>query len=258
LNGFFLMGGAGSLDGINATGASPVAAGLIVRNGTIENWGNNGINTQSGAPGAHFSRLILMNNAQSGLRAIGAVVSDCVSANNTSGNANYYGIHAIASRVVNCVARGNSNGIQGSAGSTVESCVATDNGFGFLGDNSTFLHCTAYNGSAGGMFLFSNNYVSSNLLNGNGHGIGITVASGNTGNTIDSNMLIGNPTAGIKLDSATSVINNFVLRNFVRGATTNNFLMGTGNSFGPIINVAGAGDISGTTGANHPWANFSY
>lgn len=31
-----------------------------------------------------------------------------------------------------------------------------------------------------------------------------------------------------------------------------------GNSYGPIIDATGAGDLSAVPGADHPWANFLY
>ena len=42
------------------------------------------------------------------------------------------------------------------------------------------------------------------------------------------------------------------------GAPAPNYVIAAGNSFGPIVNVQGVGDITGTANANHPWANFSY
>ncbi|MBI3852776.1 MAG: right-handed parallel beta-helix repeat-containing protein [Verrucomicrobia bacterium] len=257
LNGFSLIGVPGSVDGINATNGAGLAAGLVVRNGTVAGWGGSGINAQPGAPGAEFSKLRLLTNALNGLKATGAVISDCVAEGNTSGAFTNYAITVNGSRIVNCIAKTNYNGIQGGNGSTIEGCVANDNAFGFLAGDSTVTHCTAFNNSADGMYLFNNCRVIGNLIDGNGKGKGIEAAGGSSGNTLDGNMLVGNPTAGILLTNA-GVLNNFVIRNSVRGAGANNYLTGTGNSFGPIINVAGTNDISGVTNANHPWANFSY
>ena len=258
LNGFSLTGVPGSLDGINATNTAPSSPGLVVRNGTVGGWGGNGINAQFGAPGARFSALLLLTNGLSGLRAVGAVITDCVAQGNTAGGSSTYGIHAVNSRVVNCVAKANVNGIQGSGGCVIEGCVAGDNAFGFLGDNSMVLQCTAYNNSVGGMFLFNNNRIVGNLVDGNSHGSGIVLAGSSVANVIDGNTLISNPTAGIVLNNS-GVANNFVIRNTARGAGANNYLTGTNsNAFGPIVNTAGTNDISAVSNANHPWANFSY
>jgi parallel beta-helix repeat protein len=258
LNGFSLIGVPGSLDGISATNSPPLAPGLVVRNGSISTWGGNGINAQSGggAPGAHFSRLLLLTNGLSGLRAVGAVVTDCVAEGNVAGGNTTYGIIAFNSRIVNCVAKTNLNGIQASAGCVLEGCVASDNSFGILADNSTVLHCTCYNNSSGGMYLFSHNRIVGNLVDGNGKGSGITVAAGSVNNLLDENTVLNNSATGITLGN-TGASNNFVIRNTARANGTS-YNMGTGNSYGPIVNVNGLGDISTTNTASHPWANFSY
>jgi len=36
------------------------------------------------------------------------------------------------------------------------------------------------------------------------------------------------------------------------------FQIGQGNTYGPLVNVAGVGDMSGIPGAGNPWANFAY
>ncbi len=50
--------------------------------------------------------------------------------------------------------------------------------------------------------------------------------------------------------------NNLIFGNTSRNPT--NYVINPGNSFGPIINVAGVGDISGVPNADHSKANFSY
>jgi len=52
---------------------------------------------------------------------------------------------------------------------------------------------------------------------------------------------------------------NVYLRNRARGAGTQFDLLGPGfNSWGPIVNIAGAGDIGAVVGADHPMANYKY
>ena len=257
LNGFSLIGVAGSFDGINASNTAALTPGLVVRNGIIANWGVNGVNAQYGAPGATFSKLMLLTNGWSGLKATGAVISDCVSEGNTAiGGSSSYGIVATGSRILNCVVKANNNGIQGYNGSTIDGCVATDNGFGLLGGDSTIQNCTLFNNTAGGMYLFSHNRVIGNLVDGNGHGSGITLAGSSVNNLLDGNTFLNNSTDGINF-TASGVANNLVIRNTARN-NGSNYVLGTGNSYGPIVNVMAVGDVSGTTNASHPWANFSY
>lgn len=257
LNGYSVIGVAGSFDGINATNTAPTSPGLAVRNGAVMGWGVNGLNAQTGAPGATFEHLQLLTNGWSGLKATGAVIRDCVAeGNNAIGGNSSYGIFATGSRIMNCLVKANINGIQGSGGCTIDGCVATDNGSGLLADNSIIQNCTAYNSTFQGMFLFSNNRVTGNLVDGNGHGSGIVVAGGGLNNVLDGNTLLNNPTDGINL-SNTSATNNLVIRNTAR-SNGSNFVLSAGNSYGPIVNVNAIGDISTVTNASYSWANFSY
>jgi len=53
-------------------------------------------------------------------------------------------------------------------------------------------------------------------------------------------------------------IRNIIVRN-VAGANSNaNYSIVAGNTEGPIVNVVGVGNISGTANANTPMANFQY
>lgn len=256
LNGFSLNGVPGSLDGINATNSSATASGLVVLNGTIANWAGNGINALPGAPDSQFSHLQLLYNALDGLNATNSLISDCVANGNTSGSFTNYAINGNRSHIINCSARANYNGIQGGGGSTIEGCIAEDNNFGFLAADSIITRCTAYNSTGDGMFLFQNNQVVGNLVNGNGHGNGIEVAGNNRGNVLDGNTLIGASGARIFLNNP-GATNNLVIRWVAHGNGTN-FVLGGGNSYGPIINVVEVGDISANTNTSHPWANFSF
>ena len=48
-----------------------------------------------------------------------------------------------------------------------------------------------------------------------------------------------------------------IIRNTVRAGGAS-YSISPGNSYGPIVNVSGVGDITSVANANHPWANFSY
>ena len=50
---------------------------------------------------------------------------------------------------------------------------------------------------------------------------------------------------------------NVVIRNVAANNGTDYNIVGF-NTFGPIINSTGAGDLSGVAGANHPFANLRY
>jgi len=50
---------------------------------------------------------------------------------------------------------------------------------------------------------------------------------------------------------------NFIAKNMATMNTTDYDIVGN-NAYGPIVDVASVGDISGTTNADHPWANFEF
>ena len=90
----------------------------------------------------------------------------------------------------------------------------------------------------------------------NNHNIGIYVRDSGVGCRIESNVVTGSIT-GIKILDIPEVHSHLVLKNSCSEDTTS-YDMGSGNAYGPIIDVSGAGDISTVTGADHPWANFEF
>lgn len=50
---------------------------------------------------------------------------------------------------------------------------------------------------------------------------------------------------------------NIFFNNFATNCQTP-FQIGPGNSYGPLVNVAGVGDMSAVPGSTNPWANFAY
>lgn len=74
--------------------------------------------------------------------------------------------------------------------------------------------------------------------------------SGSEG-SIDGNTVSATGAAGLLVSGT----RNLVTRNVVVGGSPA-YSIGPGNSFGPIANVVGVGDVSAVVGAQHPWANF--
>ena len=73
-------------------------------------------------------------------------------------------------------------------------------------------------------------------------------------NTIQGNTVTG-PGHGILVDPLGH--RNLIFGNRVT-VSGKGYIIPTGNSFGPIVDVTRAGDISGTPGAEHALANFEY
>jgi hypothetical protein len=64
---------------------------------------------------------------------------------------------------------------------------------------------------------------------------------------------------GAAFSCGTGYLCNGAQNLFIQNIATNGptpFSIGPGNSYGPIVNVVGVGDISGVPGNNHPWANI--
>jgi hypothetical protein len=168
LNGFTLTGVPGSHNGIHAA-ALNAGHNYVFRNGTLRNWGMDGINA-SGAINSRFEGLQLYGNTNIGLEAgANCVVSDCVAYSNTvagisvlSGGGishcvaanNGIGIQALDGCVVaDCTVSGSSSdGINVGNGTIIRSCTSCQNGFhGITTDTGcTVKDCAVYiNASAG-------------------------------------------------------------------------------------------------------------
>jgi parallel beta-helix repeat protein len=164
LNGFTLIGTNGSGSGIRAPSLSHNYA---IRNGTLRNWGADGVNAFNSINN-RFEGLQLYGNAHIGLEAgIGSIVANCEAYSNTVAGfllqtgdishcvavGNGTGIVASTGCVVaDCTASSNSgDGINCAAGLVVRSCAANQNaGNGITtSDNCTVIGCTASGGSGG-------------------------------------------------------------------------------------------------------------
>ena len=124
----------------------------------------------------------------------------------------------------------------------VQQCSCMNNGnYGILSDNNGFATILNNNCSFNGQTNFSGSVT-------HGAGIYITNSPGCRveGNTFDFNYI------GVLV--ATNY-NALIIRNSANDNTTA-YLLNPGNSWGPLVNVSGAGDISGTANANNPQANF--
>jgi parallel beta-helix repeat protein len=145
LNGFSLIGVPGSLIGIRMTGS-----GHRVHNGTVRDWGGNGITMSSGA---NLRDLVVQSNGSYGATGgSGVVVRDCVFQDNTG------------------------NGLRVHWASTVERCTASYNGYnGFVieqasvGRGLSASH-NSKSGIAGGL---RSNIIDSNASDNEEYGIRI-------------------------------------------------------------------------------------
>ena len=273
LMGFALIGASTSLYGINTSGETS-NANIIVRNGTVRDWGAYGIDLFVGlGKGGLVEGVVASGNDGVGIRAGDAgVVRSCVA------HANATGFFCSTGTVIEgCVAMANSgNGISAFDGTAISNCSAIENGGAGISssnpvsvvgcmvkDNvgpgiavssgSTVRNCTVSSNDGTGISVLSGSSVTDCTVSTNGLA-GIVVSSDCTvrGNTCDSNGLIGNA-AGILVNGADNRIEgnnctdndlgivlqgagNVMLKNTCSGNTINYDIF-TGNRYGPIINI---------------------
>ena len=232
LNGFALIGSGGSVgSGILVSGAP---ANLSVRNGTIRDWGSDGVNAGA-ALNTQFERLIISGNASNGLHAGRyCQITQCIV--RRSGRDGI--LCEQASVVSHCVVVSNSlagieTGISGAPGAGTASALITS--------------CVANDNAGAGLQPGRNVLVLDNECAGNAIGIFIN----GTRNRIEGNNLVGN---GVGLHLFTSSATNMAVRNSASGNSTNYVFTGTDNLIGPTNNPVAGGFLTNT----NPWANFSF
>jgi len=241
LNGFALVGVSNALSGIFVDGADDVS-GIVVQNGLIRTWPQGGVHatlSQNAGEGyGRFDRLEVVNNGSAGIFTDGeALMTNCIATWNQDIGLNAAGDSSV---VRDCVARRNGNvGIAVGTAGTIDHCVALkNNGDGLrvtFSLNSTVQHC---------------------ISRGNtGRGINVGLGGLGDNSVIEDNIVVSNSTGGIVVYG----VGNIILKNTARSNDgVGNYSIAVGNTVGPIVNVAGVGDISATAGADHPWANFSF
>ncbi len=260
LNGFTLVGAAGSLNAITSNTPGPL--NIEIRTGSIRNWGGHGIDLGSnGSTGVVIRDICSSVNGGDGIRS-GAIcaITGCIAyANATDGF-----VIDHTSTVTNCSAYSNL-GIGFRIGSVcvVTACASRTNQLhGFFAASGCILSGNAArNNGQDGIRLSFSAIITGNMCSTNGSdaidGAGIRVTGSD--NRIEGNNCTGQDT-GIKVDSA----GNVIVRNICAGNTTNwNFF--ANNVFGPIldrtapaspaVNGNNAASSLGSTDAN---ANYSY
>jgi parallel beta-helix repeat protein len=150
LSGFAVRGATGSLDGVNV--ATSDGLGITIRNGTISNWGDCGLDTEYN--GGHPPRVDLRDlqangNTAGGFRLHSTNTVIACSASENGGD----GFDALGNTTfAQCVANANGGrGLDSGGGSVVNGCIASSNaGTGFaLALQSTLADSTAEGNAIG-------------------------------------------------------------------------------------------------------------
>lgn len=278
LNGFALIGVPGSLDGVTTEG---LRHHLVIRNGTISNWGSDGINLTTGGLGTNciIEGVVAASNSAIGIRTNnnavirgclalsngstgfnipnGATISDCAARTNTGNGF----VTSDTCTITNCVSRGNtSNGFTVLSGCTITGCSALANGGDGIGvfDGSTISNCTVVSNTGNGVQVASDCSIRGNTCknNGVGAGSGAGILATSSDNLIEHNNCTDN-TRGIECTAS----GNFIARNVCSGNSTNWVIAASNKCL--VVNGANAGAINGNAGGTSPGssdpnANYTY
>ena len=253
----------------------------VIRDSVASNNGDDGITVgnncviESSTASANFSGGINVSNycmitgcvaATNQLDNIVAV-SGCT-LNHCSANGSATGSGFVlgpGNTIATSTANGNSvHGIDAGERTTVQTCTATFNGQAGIRVNlmGSVQQCDCNNNGLYGILSDFNGYA--NILNNNCSFNGILTPTGTP--TQGAGIFITN-SPGCRIEGNTLNINfaalvvaannsAFVLRNSAQGNVSTNYSLGSGNSWGPIVNVSAGGDISGVANSSHPDANF--
>ncbi len=259
LGGFVMAGVTGSLDGITSTDST--VADVSVRNGSVRNWGNQGIDIFDNATGVVIEG-VLVRECVIGIRLGDRARVRLCTASNNSGSGILVGM---SSQVVQCTAENNqTNGIFANDGSSVIDCISNSNtGAGIrTGVNAIIRGCVTQLNTSHGVMILGNSLVSGvvSAKNGAGASLGAGILATGNANRIEDNVCNGND-RGIDVDG----LQNIIIKNTCSGNTLNWTIVG-GNHYGPIIDrtaVAAPPSVNGNSatealGSTHPNANFTY
>lgn len=278
LNGFEVVGVAGSLDGIRGPGSNKT--GLTILNGTVRNWGANGVNLANDF-GGRIEGVHAYNNTLSGIvgTAMCAVSNSSAIFNdrygfslqqngtllNCSASNNDVGFKTgFAATITNCTSSVNSvAGFQTEDSSTMTNCAAMSNAdAGFdVADGCSVIDCTATGNDLVGIRCQNACTIRGNTLYRNGtlDSIGAGIRTAGSQNRIEGNNCT-NADFGIYVTGA----GNVIIRNTC-STNTQNFVIGANNIHGVIVDRTAPGSPAvignagaGTMGSTDPNANFAY
>ncbi|HZJ17261.1 MAG TPA: right-handed parallel beta-helix repeat-containing protein [Chthoniobacteraceae bacterium] len=235
LNGFELIGGGGAGAGVFIGGG---VSNVTIRNGTIRNWGSEGVNGATN-PLMRAENLIVRNNGASGLLLdVKATVFNCIADGNVTKGINVFqnsvvvnsqavgttgvpgtGIVMSDSCVLRgCTASGNAgNGVSAAAFATIDGCTSsgnTDDGFN-VNDGATISNSSANeNGTNGGTFPNADGFKASfnctvhncAATKNTGNGLNVTSGSFYNGATVRQSTFTRNSSAGISLPPNSTVV----------------------------------------------------
>ena len=290
LNGFEVLGVAGSLDGIGVTVSG--LTNIAILNGTVRSWGLNGVNVAGfGSVNCRVQGVLSSGNVNYGI-SVGddSTVADCsATGNGAAGIVATKGstvtnssallnigdgiVATVGCTVTGCAAANNSNyGIFVTNGSTVTNSSASFNGGSGIGtgEGSTVFKCSAFSNSGRGVLVtgvgttVADCTIRANVLDGIlcdsqclirgnncvNNGAGAGIAAG-IHVTGSDNRIEGNNCVGADRGIDVDSGGNFITRNTCSGNTTNNWDIAAGNVI-LVVNATTGGAFAGNSGGVAP------
>ena len=264
LNGFSLIGIAGSLDGINIP---TFRENVVIRNGHIRGWSESGIEGRIDA--GRIEHITAVDNGAWGIDNTSASltthISSCETLTNGALVAASGGIRSgTASLITDCLAVSNATiGISAGASSTVRGCVSRTNGTNGIVVSSTSVvtNCSVVANTGNGIEVTGGCRIVGNtcVTNRNATGTGAGIRAISNDSLIEGNVC-NDANRGIEVGG----FGNIIIRNYCSGNTTDWFIAGN-NVVGPILDrrAPAAAAINGfsfvgSLGTTDPNANFSY
>jgi hypothetical protein len=258
------IGDGATVRGTSATGNGGI--GILTGNHSVVDGCATAYNEEQGIEVANFCSLSACSGSSNQLDGIatggGCTLSHCTAGGSITGNGITLGSGSIAT---GCAAYANSsNGIDAGDRSSVLSSTATFNGNAGIHVNfqGTVQQCTSGNNgfygilsdASGYALILQNNCTFNGLTSAGGtptKGAGIYITN-SPGCRIEANVLNLNYAALVVATGNHAL----VIRNSADGSVSTSYSLGTGNSWGPIVNVSAGGDISTVSNSSHPDANF--
>jgi parallel beta-helix repeat protein len=253
LGGFAVLGAPASLDGIVGDGTRRA---VVVRNGTISNWGGDGIDLSTCIASVVRDISSSSNSGRGFLVGLGAQVVSCATSNNGASGFESSGTSSIS----NCTAFGNAAGFTAASMDLITNCNATNNsGVGFsLGNGSTLRDSGASQNAHQGVIGASDCAIMQNQIRGNGGSTNAGLWIQGSYCRVEDNNLSSNGW-GIYVSGQL----NLIVHNRVMSSSQSNFHILNGNFLGEILMPGGIGlpidgNSGGGVGTTDPTANYVY
>jgi parallel beta-helix repeat protein len=193
-----MLPGSGAFDGVTVLGGA--LTGISVLNGSVRNWGRNGVDLSSGT--ASNCRIEGLRSSSSGAVGIIAPSLSIVHACTVSGAGSSGIVAGFYSTISACTASGATfTGIGVNGGGTVTGCTAQGNGTNGISASGTVSNCSAVGNTGTGISVSGPGAATACTASGNATGI-----SGGVGAVIIGCTAIDNSQAGISVNDGGSII----------------------------------------------------